>query len=460
MNIEFCGAARTVTGSMHLLSINGKRVLLDCGLYQGRREEAARINKNFIFDPASIDAVILSHAHIDHSGNLPHLVKNGFSGCIYSTSATRDLCSIMLADSAMIQEKDADYLKRHKNEDVEPLYTAEDVAETLEHFRTVGYHRSFDVVPGMKAEFFDAGHILGSAITMITMTENGRTVRLCFTGDVGRPNRPILRDPEFPGDADFIISESTYGGRKHEELADLDATLERLIHSVIEKKGKLLIPAFSIGRTQDIVFHLNSMYNAGRIPDIPIFVDSPLAINATQVYRMHPECYDSDMQRVLLTDDDPFGFPSLKYVRDVNDSKKINSLRKAAVVIAASGMCESGRIVHHLANSVGSARNTVLLVGFSAEYTLGRRLAEGWESVNIFGVPHTVRCEIQKVSGLSAHADEPEMLKFFEPFSRTTLQHVFLVHGEVQAQEAFSTALAQNGVNSVSNPAKGTVVEL
>ncbi len=460
MKIEFCGAAQTVTGSMHLITVNGKRLLLDCGLYQGRREEAARINKNFIFDAASIDAVILSHAHIDHSGNLPHLVKKGFTGCIYSTSATRDLCSIMLADSAMIQEKDADYLKRHRGEDIEALYTSDDVAETLEHFRTVGYHRQFDVLPGVSAEFFDAGHILGSAITMITLKENGKTVRLCFTGDVGRPNRPILRDPEFPGEADYIISESTYGGRKHEEVADLDDSLERVIKGVIAKKGKLIIPAFSIGRTQDIVYHLNGMYNSGRIPDIPIFVDSPLAINATQIYRMHPECYDSEIHKQLLTDSDPFGFPSLKYVRDVQDSKKINNLRKAAVVIAASGMCESGRVVHHLANCLGSAKNTVLIVGFNAAHTLGRRLADGYDVVNIFGVPHTVRAEIQKVSGLSAHADEPELVDFFKPFSRTTLQHVFLVHGETEAQEALTSTLHANGIASVSNPAKGTVVEL
>ncbi len=460
MTLEFCGAAQTVTGSMHLLTVNGHRVLLDCGLYQGRREEAARINKNFLFDAASIDAVVLSHAHIDHSGNLPHLIKNGFNGCIHSTSATRDLCAIMLADSAMIQEKDADYLLRHKGEHVEPLYTAEDVATTLEHFRTVGYHRVFDVVPGVKAEYFDAGHILGSAITMLTLTENGKTVRLCFTGDVGRPNRPILRDPEFPGDADYIISESTYGGRKHEEIANLEATLEKLIHGVVEKKGRLLIPAFSIGRTQDIVYHLNSMYNEGRIPNIPIFVDSPLAINATQVYRMHPECYDAEMQKVLMSDDDPFGFPSLKYIREVSDSKKINTMHKAAVVIAASGMCENGRIVHHLANGIGSAKNTILIVGFSAEHTLGRRIADGYDVVNIFGIPHTVRAEVQRISGLSAHADEPELLDFFKPFSRTTLQHVFLVHGEPKAQDAFKNALHGAGISSVSNPAKGTVVEL
>ncbi len=460
MKIEFCGAARTVTGSMHLLHVNGYRVLLDCGLFQGRREEAKNINKNFLFDAASIDAVVLSHAHIDHSGNLPHLVKNGFDGCIHSTSATRDLCSIMLADSAMIQEKDADYLLRHKGEHVEPLYTADDVTETLEHFRTVGYHRVFDVVPGVKAEFFDAGHILGSALTVLTLTENGRTVRLLFTGDVGRPNRPILRDPEFPSDVDFIISESTYGGRQHEEVADLDALLAATIRRVIEKKGKLLIPAFSIGRTQDIVYHLNGMVNAGTVPDIPVYVDSPLAIHATQVYRMHPECYDSDILKLLMSDDDAFAFPALKYVRDARESKKLNNLRKPAVIIAASGMCESGRIVHHLANSVGSQRNTVMIVGFNAEYTLGRRLADGDRVVNIFGLPHKVRCDVERISGLSAHADEPELMKFFEPFSRTTLQHMFLVHGEPRAQADLTEALHTNGINSVSNPAKGDIVEL
>lgn len=460
MKIEFCGAAQTVTGSMHLLHINGYRVLLDCGLYQGRREEAKRINSSFVFDAASIDAVVLSHAHIDHAGNLPRLVKQGFKGNIFATPATRDLCSIMLMDSAMIQEKDAAYLLKHKGEKVEPLYSAEDVAQTLEQMRCVGYHHSFDVLPGVSAEFFDAGHILGSAVTMLNLTENGKKLRLCFTGDVGRPHRPILRDPEFPGDADFIISESTYGGRRHDEREKLEDGLARVVNQTAERKGKLLIPAFSVGRTQDIVYQLNNLYNAGKIPQIPVFVDSPLSFNATHIYRLHPECYDEEFRSVLIHDSDPFGFSTLKYTRTAQESKKINSVRKACVVIAASGMCESGRIVHHLANSVGSPRNTILIVGFMAEYTLGRRLAEGDRRVNIFGLPHKVRCNIEKISGLSAHADEEELMNFFKPFSKTTLQHTFLVHGEVQAQEALKTTMKEHGMNSVSNPRKGEVVEL
>ncbi|MBX7153827.1 MAG: MBL fold metallo-hydrolase [Candidatus Kapaibacterium sp.] len=460
MKLEFCGAAQTVTGSMHLLHINGLRVLLDCGLFQGRREEAKRINKEFPFDAASIDAVILSHAHIDHAGNLPHLVKAGFTGTIWCTPATRDLCSIMLADSAMIQEKDAEYLLKHKGEIVEPLYTMDDVSQTLEQMHSIGYHRTFDVVRGVTAQFFDAGHILGSAVTMLTLQENGRTVKLCFTGDVGRPNRPILRDPEFPGHADYIISESTYGGRLHDEPEKLEDKLLQVIQNVIDKKGKLIIPAFSVGRTQDIVYHLNNMYNAGKIPQIPIFVDSPLSFNATNIYRLHPECYDDEIRKVLMNDSDPFGFATLKYTRTVDESKKINRLKKAHVVIASSGMCESGRVVHHLMHSVGSPRNTVLIVGFNAEYTLGRKLADGHKTVNIMGIPHKVRCEIEKISGLSAHADESELMNFFKPFSRTTLQHTFLVHGEPEAQEALISTMKSQGVNNVTNPTKGTIVDL
>ncbi|MBL7998177.1 MAG: MBL fold metallo-hydrolase, partial [Candidatus Kapabacteria bacterium] len=434
MTIEFCGAAQTVTGSMHLLHVNGYRVLLDCGLFQGRREEAKRINSTFMFDPSSVDAVVLSHAHIDHAGNLPHLVKKGFAGHIYTTPATRDLCSIMLADSAMIQQRDAEYLKKHKNEDIEPLYDSEDVAATLAQMRSIGYRKQFDVLPGIQAEFFDAGHILGSAAVMLTLKENGRTVRLCFTGDVGRPHRPILNDPEFPGDADYIISESTYGGRNHDDRESLEDALVRVVNDANDMNGKIVIPAFSVGRTQDIVYHLNNLHNAGRIPALPAFVDSPLAYNATHVYRMHPECYDKDIRTVMLNDDDPFGYKGLKYVRSAEDSKKINAIEDSCIIIAASGMCESGRVLHHLSNCIGSPKNTVLIVGFMAQHTLGRRLAERQPVVNIFGMPHKVRCSIEKISGLSAHADERELMHYFEPFSRTTLQHVFLVHGEPEAQ--------------------------
>ncbi|MFM8180057.1 MAG: MBL fold metallo-hydrolase RNA specificity domain-containing protein [Candidatus Kapaibacterium sp.] len=460
MRIEFHGAAQTVTGSMHLVHCNGKRVLLDCGLFQGRRAEAARVNATFPFDPASIDAVVLSHAHIDHSGNLPHLVKCGFDGTIYSTSATRDLCAIMLADSAMIQEKDAEHLRKHDRDVAEPLYTAKDVARTMELFTTVGYHREFDVVSGMRARFHDAGHILGSAITMLTLTENGKRVRLCFTGDVGRPDRPILRDPEFPGEADIIISESTYGGRLHEELGNLDETLVSLIQRVVSENGKLLVPAFSIGRTQDIVYHLNELYNTGRIPDVPVYVDSPLAINATNIYRLHPECYDDDIRHLMLRDPDPFGFPSLTYVREAEESKRLNGKRGPAVIIAASGMCESGRILHHLSNNIESRHTTVLIVGFNAQHTLGRRLADGYDMVNIYGVPHHVRANIEKISGFSAHADEAELRSFLRAFTPGSVTQVCLVHGEPEAQEALKKGLREDGFATVTNPAKGDVVEL
>lgn len=460
MNIQFLGAAQTVTGSMHLLTVNGQKILLDCGLYQGKRDEARQINAEFPFDPRSIDVVILSHAHIDHCGRLPQLVKHGFSGRIYATHATRDLCSIMLADSAMIQEKDASYLLKRRGEKVEPLYTAEDVSKTLDAFLTISYHKKFAPARGVTGEFFDAGHILGSAITMLNIEENGRKVRLCFTGDVGRPHRPILRDPEFPGDADYIISESTYGGRLHDETESLKDKLCRVIQSVQKKRGKLIIPAFSVGRTQDIVYHLNNLYNEGRIPKLPVFVDSPLSFNATHIYRLHPECYDEEIRKVMHHDSDPFGFTTLKYTRTVEESKAINDIRQACVVIASSGMCESGRVVHHLVNSIESEKNTVLIVGFNAEHTLGRRLSDGWDVVNIFGIPHKVQCDVERISGLSAHADEKELMDFFAPFSRETLQHVFLVHGEPDAQADLKDTMKKNGISSVSNPAKGELIEL
>lgn len=461
MKIEFCGAAQTVTGSQHLLSVGDKRVLLDCGLFQGRREEANRINREFIFDPASVDSVILSHAHIDHSGNLPSLVKRGFKGMIFATPPTRDLCAIMLADSASIQFKDATHLAKHKGQNIEPLYTAEDVAETMSRFVTIPYHYEFEPVEGVNATFYDAGHLLGSAITSVHATHRGKTSRICFTGDVGRYNRPVLADPECPPDEfDVILTESTYGGRSHETEHDLEGKLLEIINHTIERHGKLIIPAFSVGRTQEIVYYLNNLANKERLPNIPIYVDSPLAISATHVFRLHPECYDSETRLLMLSDPIPFDFKGLHYVREVAESKRINAMKRPCVIIAGSGMCESGRVLHHLMHNVGKRNTTVLFLGFNAEHTLGRRLADGMKKVRIMGDEYIVRAHIEKLSGLSAHADHGELLAFLDKFKRTADQRIFLVHGELSAQEAFKSALKDTGRPFVENPAKGTVVEL
>lgn len=461
MKIEFCGAAQTVTGSQHLLTVGNKRILLDCGLFQGRREEANRINREFIFAPDSIDAVILSHAHIDHSGNLPSLIKRGFKGMIFSTPATRDLCAIMLADSASIQLKDAAHLAKHKGENIEPLYTAEDVAETMSRFVTIPYRYEFEPIAGVNAIFYDAGHLLGSAITSIRATHRGKTSKICFTGDVGRYNRPVLADPECPPDEfDVILTESTYGGRFHEAEDNLAGKLLNIINHTIERRGKLIIPAFSVGRTQEIVYYLNDLSNSGRLPNVPIYVDSPLAISATHVFRLHPECYDSETLLLMLADPTPFDFKGLHYVREVAESKRINNMKQPCVIIAGSGMCESGRVLHHLMRNLGKRNSTVLFLGFNAEHTLGRRLADGAKKVRIMGDEYIVRANIEKLSGLSAHADHGELLDFLGKFKRTTDQRIFLVHGEPTAQEAFKTALKDAGHPFVENPTKGTVVDL
>ncbi len=461
MKIKFCGAAQTVTGSQHLISFGNKNVLFDCGLFQGRRDEANHINREFIFNPASIDAVVLSHAHIDHSGNLPSLVKRGFKGMIYATPATRDLCAVMLADSASIQTKDALYLAKHKGERIEPLYTAEDVAETMTRFVAVPYHYEFEPVKYMKVKFYDAGHLLGSAITSITVKYRGHASRICFTGDVGRKKRPILNDPECPPEEfDVILTESTYGGRYHEADTDLEGSLLQIINETIERRGKLILPAFSVGRTQEIVYYLNELSNNRRLPSIPIFVDSPLAVSATHVFRLHPECYDEETRKLMLSDPDPFQFSELHYVREIQDSKRINTMKRPCIIIAGSGMCESGRVLHHLIHNIGKRNTTILFLGFNAEYTLGRRIADGADKVRIMGDYYRVRAHVEKLSGLSAHADHGELLEYIGQFKRIADQRIYLVHGEPNAQEAFKAALLEQGHPFVENPTKGTVIEV
>jgi len=466
MKLTFHGAARTVTGSMHLVETNGVRLLLDCGLFQGRRKETYERNLNFPFDPASIDAVILSHAHIDHSGNIPNLVKQGFQGPIWCTPATRDLCVAMLRDSGYIHEHDVFYLNKHRRRKglppVEPLYTRQDADAALPAFVTIGYGRPFPVVPGVRLTFLDAGHILGSAITLLDIEEKGKTQRLVFSGDLGRPGLAILRDPEMVGAADVLIMESTYGNRLHGTTGEAERMLRNVINDTYRRRGKVIIPSFAVGRTQELVYGLHRLADAHKIPDLPIFVDSPLAVNVTEIFRLHPECYDEEVQEFINRDShrDPFGFRRLRYIRDVEDSKALNFLRDSAVIISASGMCEAGRILHHLKNNIGDPANTILFVGFQAEHTLGRRILDGHEQVRIFGKEYRVRAEVESIDGYSAHADQKELLAWVEGFDRQRLQHAFLVHGEEEAALVLAEEVRQLGVSNVCVPERGEMVEL
>ncbi|MCU7491860.1 MAG: MBL fold metallo-hydrolase [Bacteroidota bacterium] len=465
MQISFIGAARTVTGSMHLVKANGTSFLLDCGMYQGKRKLAYEINKNFdMFDPAEIDFVILSHAHIDHAGNLPNLVKNGFKGNIYSTFATRDLASVMLRDSAFIQQKDVEYVNKKRRKKGQnpftPLYTMEDVEETIKRFVGLNYHREFFLTPEIKLTFFEAGHILGSAISFLVFNENGRIVNLGYTGDLGRANMPILRDPEKMPDADFIISESTYGGRFHDNAGQTEQKLAEVINKAVKRKAKIIVPSFSVGRTQEMVYWLNNIFEKGMAERIPIYVDSPLSVNATDIFRLHSECFDFEISQYLIQNKDPFGFNKLTYIKDVEDSKKLNSIEGPCMIMASSGMAEAGRILHHLANNIENENNIILIVGYSAENTLGRKIVEHEPVVKIFGEEYQLKAEVVVMNSLSAHADSNELLSYFNQFDKDRVQNLFLVHGDFDQQEKFCSRLRSIGYNKITIPEKGDVFEV
>ncbi len=464
MKLTFWGAAQTVTGSLHMLEYSGRRVLLDCGLFQGRRAEARRFNREFPAEPATIDAVLLSHAHIDHSGLLPRLHAEGFRGPVYATAATADLCAAMLPDSAHIQEKDAEWVNRRErrrgDRAIVPLYTGADAEAVLERFEPVDYDRPFRPLPGLEVIYRDAGHILGSATMVLTVEEGGRTVKLGFTGDVGRDERPILRDPQPMDDCDYLICESTYGGEVHDPPQRAKERLAQVVGDTARRGGKVVIPAFAVGRTQEIVYRLDQLTHDGRLPPIPVFVDSPLAVNVTDVFRRHPECYDTDLKRYMESDDDPFGFARLTYIRDVEDSKRLNGSRLPMVIISASGMAEAGRILHHLRNTIEDPRNTVMMVGYCAPHTLGRRIIERRPEVKIFGQPHALRAEVEVMNSYSAHADEPELLRFVGHLDSGRLRKIFLVHGDPDRQIALTDALEQAGYRHVHRPERGETVEL
>jgi len=470
MEITFWGAVQTVTGSMHELRVNGKRLLLDCGLYQGRRKEARERNATLPFPASSVDSVVLSHAHIDHSGNLPSLAKSGYEGPIYATRATVDLCSKMLPDSGHIQEKDAEFVNKRQrrrrgfdpnsSEDaVEPLYTIADVERTLPLFQEVAYRAQREIAGGLLYEAYDAGHLLGSSAMVLEHRGNGKSVRLAFSGDVGRQGMPILRDPEPLPPVDYLILESTYGDRLHKQEEIVIAKLARVVNRTVGRGGRIIVPAFSIGRTQQLVLMLHQLTLKGEIPEIPIFVDSPLAVNATEVYRRHSECFDEETAKFLWAGDEPFGFGSLRYVRDVQESKALNDYRGPFLVISASGMCEVGRILHHLRNNIEDPRNTVLIPGFQAAHTLGRRIVERQREVPIFGQPMRLRAEVVTFNELSAHADQRDLIRWIRPLAKT-LKKVFLVHGEVPQASSLAAMIRETyGIEAVI-PARGDNFEL
>ncbi len=444
MNITFYGAVRTVTGSMHLLEANGKRILLDCGLRQGKRKESFECNRNLPFIPDSIDALVLSHAHIDHSGNIPTLVKLGFKNPIFTTPATTDLCEIMLLDSGHIQERDVEFVNkiraRQKKNPFEPLYTQEDATKAMEYFNPIPYETPTEIFPGIEVTYHDAGHLLGSSVTTFDIKENGTKKRLTFTGDLGRKNLPILRDPTPIKQTDYLITESTYGDRLHPAEDDVKEHLARLVTKIVLGKGKLIIPAFSVGRTQNIVYFLNQLYQEGRIPEIPVFVDSPLSTRATEVFERHEDIYDKETVRFMMEGTEPFTFKTLRYTADVEESKNINRMDGPMVIISASGMCESGRILHHLKNNVENSHNIVLIVGYQAEHTLGRRLVDGISPVRIFGEEYNVYADIEIIEALSSHADQNEFIDYFDNIE-SKMEKAFIVHGEIERSETLAGIL-------------------
>lgn len=463
MHVTFSGAAREVTGSCHLLTVGEHTVALDCGLFQGRRAESREKNIRLPFPPERLTSVILSHAHIDHAGRLPFLTRNGYTGTIWATPATRDLCAIMLADSAHIQEKDVEFLRRHRKDVVEPLYGEADIAPMMQQMVGEPYHRQFKVAPGILATFVDAGHILGSASVIVECSENGTTRRLVFSGDIGRWGLPIIRDPQIPqGGADLVIMESTYGDRDHPPFIDMRERLAGIVRDTAARGGRVLIPAFAVGRVQELVYDLHALARDRAIPAIPIYIDSPLAADATTVFSSHPEIFDHTESLVHMVQD-LFRFDLVRYTRDVSESRALNTQRGPMIIIAASGMVEAGRILHHVANGAADPRNTILIVGFQAEHTLGRRIVERRPMIKVLGEEIPLRARVEVLNGYSAHADRRELNRWIDGLTevggRGRKPAVCLVHGEPPSQDALSSQLMQRGYQ-VRVPAPGEEVKL
>lgn len=456
MRINFHGAAHTVTGSQHLLEINGHRLLLDCGLYQGRRDETYARNLKFAYDPRSVNAVILSHAHIDHCGNLPNLVDDGYEGPIYATRATVDLATIMMADSGRIQESDAEFVNRKKLKRgeplIEPLYTEADAQRAADLFRGVDYGQSFEPIPGVIARFVEAGHILGSAAISLEIEEQGRKIRFWFSGDIGRYGLPLLRDPILPDPVDYLLMECTYGDKKHNDPSAAYEEFRDVVKRTVRRNGKVIIPAFAVGRTQELVYNLNMMMHDGDVPRVPVFVDSPLAVNASDVFRRHPEIFDSETRKFVDEARHPaLDFKMLTYIRSVEESKALNKRTEPMVIISASGMAETGRILHHLRNNIENPNNTVCIVSWQAPYTLGRRLADREKRVKIFGEPYTVNAEVATIGGLSGHAGQDLLVKYSTSVKKA-VKKVFLVHGEEKQATTLISLLNDQEMREVYYP--------
>lgn len=466
MKIQFLGAAKEVTGSKHLITTeSGLKILLDCGMYQGKGLETDSMNRDLGFDPKEIDYLILSHAHIDHSGLIPFICNLGFEGTIISTPGTRDLCSILLPDAGRIQESDTMQFNRKRDRQglppVEPIFTEKDAFKALSLFVSVPYHKKFQIKDEVTVEFFDAGHILGSATVNLTIKEGEKSTKICFTGDIGRYDKLILKDPEAFPQADYIILESTYGDRLHESRKDAEQELYMaVLDTCTKKKGKLIIPAFAVGRAQEIIYTLDRLKTKGMLPDIDTFVDSPLSISATNIMRLHPEAYNENILKYMETDNDPFGFEKLHYVKSVDDSKHLNSYNKPCIIISASGMMEAGRVKHHLANNIEDKRTTILSVGYCSPTTLGARIVRGDKKVSIFGHPYHVNAEVRKIESYSGHADYKEMLKFMECQDKSKIKEIFLVHGEEKTQENFSETLRKEGYKNVYIPNRTEIITL
>ena len=464
MRINFHGAAHTVTGSQHLLEINGSKLLLDCGLYQGKRSETYERNLNFRFDPRKVDAVLLSHAHIDHAGNLPNLVKQGYEGKIFATRATAELGGLMIRDSGRIQESDAEFVNRKRAErgedPIEPLYTEQDAKEAAGMFKGVDYAEVFEPIPGVVARFYEAGHILGSASISLEIEEKGQKIRLWFSGDIGRYRMPLLRDPVLPEAVDTLIMESTYGDKSHSDPENAFIEFRDIVKRTVERGGKVIVPAFAVGRTQELVYNLNEMMQNGDVPHVPVFVDSPLAVNATQVFRNHPECFDEETRQFVMEARHPaLDFKMLTYVKSVEESKSLNERKDPMIIISASGMAETGRIVHHIRNNIGNPKNTICIVSWQAPNTMGRRLADRAPEVNIFGEVHKRKCDVATIGGLSGHAGQDLLVKYAMGVKDSARQ-IFLVHGEERQAMTLKGILNDQKLDNVHYPHLHESVEL
>lgn len=464
MQITFIGATKTVTGSMHYLQVNKTKILLDCGLYQGKRKDYYEVNSGFeYFDPSEIDYLIVSHSHIDHIGNIPNLVKQGFSGEIICTNPTKNLGKVMLLDSGHIQEKDVEFVnkkRRKKGEPpIEPLYTQKDAENTFPLFKGINLYETIELNENIQLTFFNAGHILGSAITQLKIKSNGQSINLIFTGDLGRPNLPIIKDPDVIETPDILISEATYGSRIHQPITDTKQVLIDRILYALDHKGKIIIPAFSESRTQQLILLFHEIFDTYNF-QIPIYIDSPLATAITKIYQNHTEEYDEETYQYIKEGKNPFQFEFVHFTESVEESKALNDLKEPAIIISASGMCETGRILHHLANNIENPRNQILIVGYNAQHTLGRRIADGEKIVKIFGEEYKVKAKVTVLDSLSAHADQRELLDYFQNFEKQKLERIFLVHGEENELQTFASLLKQKGFKRINIPERGNVFEI